>query len=110
MGMQSANHDMRLKFLGVSMDTKNLSDKIGQILEGIFEDFRKAKGIVSMTIVPTYGHDDDFTSYARNRPQLLAELVNGVDVSATTLQLRSQVIPGLSYVFGWNAGIYSSAT
>lgn len=110
MGMQNANHDMRLKALGVSMDTKNLSDKIGQILEGIFDGFRKAKDIASMTIVPTYDRDDDFTPYVVNRPKLLAELVNGVDTIARTSQLRSQVIPGLSYKFAWDAGVFVSAT
>lgn len=110
MGMHNANHDMRLKSLGVSMDTKNLSDKTGQILDGIFDEFRKAKGIKSMMIMPTYDHDDDFTPYAANRPQLLAELVSGVDVNGRTPRLTSQVIPGLSYEFAWNAGAYISAS
>lgn len=110
MGMQNANHDMRLKTLGVSMDTKNLSDKTGQILDGIFDEFRKAKGIQSMMIMPTYDHDDDFTPYAANRPQLLAELESGVDVNGRTPRLTSQVIPGLSYEFAWNAGAYISAS
>lgn len=108
MGMQNANHDLRLKSLGVSMDTKNLSDKIGQILHGVFDEFRQAKGIKSMMIMPTYDHDDDFTPYAANRPQLLAELVSGVDVNGRTQRLTSQVIPGLSYEFAWNAGAYFS--
>ena len=34
MGMQNANHDMSFPNLGVSMDTKLLSDKVGGILEG----------------------------------------------------------------------------
>lgn len=63
-----------------------------------------------MTIVPTYDHDDDFTPYVVNRPKLLAELVDGVDVRARTPQLRSQVIPGLSYEFAWDAGAYVSAS
>ena len=108
MGMQNANHDMRLTSLGVSMDTKSLSDKTGQILDGIFEEFRRAKGIKSLMIMPTYDHDDDFTPYATNRPQLLAELVNGVDVKGRTPCLKSQVIPGLAYEFAWNAGAYFS--
>ena len=110
MGMQNANHDMRLKTLAVSMDTKNLSDKSRQILDGIFDDFRKAKGIKSMMIMPTYDHDDDFTAYAANRPQLLAELESGVDVNGRTPRLTSQVIPGLSYEFAWNAGAYIRAS
>lgn len=110
MGMQNANHDMRLKSLGVSMDTKNLSDKTGQILDSIFEEFRRAKCIKSMMIMPTYNHDGDFTPYATNRSQLLAELVSGVDVNARTPSLKSQVIPSLAYEFAWDAGAYISAS
>lgn len=108
MGMQNANHDVRLKTFGVSMDTKNLSDKTSQILEGIFDDFHKAKGIKSMLIVPTYDHDEDFTPYRDNRKKLLDELVNGVDVKAKTPRFTSQVVPGLSYEFAWDAGAYTS--
>jgi hypothetical protein len=97
MGMQNANHDMRLKSLGVSMDTKNLSDKTGQIFDGVFDEFRKAKGIASMMIMPTYDHDDDFTPYAANRPQLLAELVSGVGVNGRTQRLTSQVCASPSF-------------
>lgn len=110
MGMQNANHDMHLKSLGVSMDTKNLSDKTRQILDGVFDEFRQAKGIKSMLIMPTYDHDDDFTPYAANRSQLLAELVSSVDVNGRQQRLTSQVISGLSYEFAWNAGAYFSAS
>lgn len=110
MGMQNANHDMRLKALGVSMDTKNLSDKTRQILDGIFDEFRKIKGIASMVIMPTYDHDDDFAPYIVDRPKLLAELVSGVDVKARTPRLTSQIIPRLSYEFAWDAGAYISAS
>lgn len=108
MGMQNSNYDMRLKNLGVSMDTKNLSDKTGQILDGILNEFRQAKGIMSMMIVPTYDLDDDFNPYAEKRQQLLSELIRDVNVSHKTPRLESQVIPGLSYEFAWNAGVYIS--
>ncbi|WP_390349299.1 hypothetical protein ACFJIS_15665 [Variovorax boronicumulans] len=110
MGMQNANHDMRLTTFGVSMDTKNLSDKTGQILDGIFDAFREAKGIKSMLIVPTYNSDQDFTPYRDNRKRLLDELVNGVDLKAKTPRLTSRVVPGLSYEFAWDAGAYTSVS
>ena len=111
MGMKTANHDMHLKTIGVSMDTKNLSDKTGRILKGITDQFIKYnKKIESMTILPTYDHDVDFTLYKENRSKLLAELVNSVDVEARTPQLSSQVIPGLSYQFAWDAGTYCSVS
>jgi len=110
MGMQNANHDIRLTNFNVSMDTKNLSDKTGQILEGIFSDFLKAKGIERMLIVPTYDPDEDFALFRDNRPKLLHELVNGVDLKTRTPRLTSQVVSGLSYEFAWDAGVYTSGS
>ena len=54
MGMQNANHDLTFPDLGVSLDTKLLSDKTGEILEGIFKDYRASKGIKNLLIVPSY--------------------------------------------------------
>lgn len=108
MGMTNANHDLRFPGLGVSMDTKLLSDKIGGILEGIFNDFRKSKGIKSLTILPSFDRDEDFSIYKANRMNLLNELVQGVDINIKPAELVSQVISGLSYVFAWNPGVISA--
>jgi hypothetical protein len=108
MGMQNANHDMSFPGLGVSMDTKLLSDKTGEILDGIFKEFRAAKGIKHLLIVPQYDRDDDFAQYQANRQNLLQELVNGVSPAARPNRLTSAVIPGLSYTFAWTAGVYTS--
>jgi len=54
MGMQNANHDLRSPTLGVTMDTKLLSDKTADILAGIFKDELKAKGIKHLTIIASY--------------------------------------------------------
>jgi hypothetical protein len=105
MGMQNANHDLHFPGLGVSMDTKLLSDKIGGILEGVFKDFRKAKGINSLTILPSFDRDQDFSIYQANRMKLLDELKQEVDVSAKPVRFISQVIPDLSYEFAWSAGV-----
>ncbi|SEH40174.1 hypothetical protein [Tardiphaga sp. OK245] len=106
MGMQYANHDMSFLDLGISMDTKLLSDKTGEILNGIFSDYRAAKGIKRLLIVPSYDLDDDFEQYSANRKALLKELIDGVDTAARPDTFRSAVIPGLSYAFAWNAGVY----
>ncbi|WP_176058260.1 hypothetical protein [Paraburkholderia sp. BCC1876] len=105
MGMQDANHDMRFPKLGVSMDTKLLSDKIGGILEGIFKDFRGAKKIKNLTILPSYNLGDDFVTYQTSRQKLLDELNHGVDVDVRPSSLISKVIPGLSYKFAWSPGV-----
>ncbi|MES0076597.1 hypothetical protein [Mesorhizobium sp. M0058] len=106
MGMQNANHDLAFNKLGVSMDTKLLSDKIGDILEGIFKEFKSSKGIARLVIIPSYEMGSDFTEYAINRKKLLAELTAGVDITVRPKVFYSKVIPGLSYTFAWNAGVH----
>lgn len=106
MGMQNANHDMSFPALGVSMDTKLLSDKTAEILEGVFKDFRSAKGINNLMIVPSYDLDSDFALYSANRGALLKELVTRVDTRTQPNALASAVIPGLSYSFAWRPGVY----
>lgn len=109
MGMQNANHDMSFPKLGISMDTKLLSDKTGEILEGIFKDFRSVKRISNLTILPSYDLDCDFTQYSVNRQALLQELVNCVDVTIQPKSFASAVIPELSYQFAWVPGVYTGA-
>lgn len=106
MGMEKANHDMSFPALGVSMDTKLLSDKTGEILEGIFKDFRSAKGIKNLLIVPSYNLDSDFAHYSANRGALIKELIDGVDTITQPNGLTSKVIHGLSYRFAWKSGVY----
>ena len=106
MGMQNANHDLSFPGLGVCMDTKLLSDKTGQILEGIFKDYRLTKGIKGLTIILSYDPDGDFEQYSANRKALLQELVSAVDAKTQPKMLTSAVMPGLSYSFAWNSGVY----
>ncbi len=105
LGMTHANHDLRFPQLGVSLDTKMLTDKTGDILDGIFKEFRKIKTIKSLVINPSYDPDDDYAPYAQGRQALLKELIDNVDVHARPPRLASRVIPGLSYEFMWNAGV-----
>lgn len=88
------------------MDTKLLSDKTAEILENIFKDYRSAKGIANLSIVPSYDPDSDFTQYSENRKELLIELINGVDTKMRPERLVSAVIPSLSYSFSWAPGVY----
>ncbi|WDM61834.1 hypothetical protein [Stenotrophomonas forensis] len=45
MGMQNANQDLSFPALGVSLDTKLLSNKTGEIFAGIFKEYRSATGL-----------------------------------------------------------------
>lgn len=110
LGMQSANHDMSFTGLGVSMDTKLLSDKIGEILEGIFAAYRSAKGIKQLHIIPSYDLGSDFIQYATERKALLKELVDNVDAVAQPKTFQSKIIPELSYTFAWKAGVHMGAS
>ncbi|WP_440975027.1 hypothetical protein [Pseudoxanthomonas winnipegensis] len=105
-GMQNANYDLSFPALGVSLDTKLLSDKTGDILAGIFKEYCEAKGLKDLLIIPSYDPDGDFAQYSKNRKALLDELVNGVDTKVQPKALTSTVVPGLSYSFAWGAGVY----
>ncbi|MBF0162983.1 MAG: hypothetical protein HQM01_00545 [Magnetococcales bacterium] len=105
MGMQHVNYDMKFPDLGVSMDTKLLSDKIGRILEGVCKDFQKDKNIQSLTILPSYNQDEDFATYQINRQKLLDELCQSVDINARPSNFDSRIIAGLSYEFSWEPGV-----
>lgn len=109
MGMEKANHDMSFPNLGITMDTKLLSDKTGDILEKIFQDFRKAKGINRLTIFPSYDQDQNFSDFEENRKKLLDELLREVDTTIRPARLISKVVPGLSYEIAWTAGVHTAA-
>jgi len=106
MGMQNANFDLCFPELGISMDTKLLSDKTGQILDGIFRDYRSAKSIKNLVIIPSYDLADKFSRYSEHRKALLEELINEVDIVTQPSKFASKVVPGLSYTFAWNAGVH----
>lgn len=108
MGLQNANHDLRSASFGVSMDTKLLSDKSADILNGIFKEALKAKGIKSLTIIPSYPLDQSFTDFQSNRKALVSELITLLDVVNRPRTAASNVTPELSYQFAWNAGVFSS--
>lgn len=109
MDMEKANHDMSFPSLGVTMDTKLLSDKTGDILEKVFQDFRKAKRINRLTILPSYDQDQSFSDFEENRKKLLDELLREVDIAARPAKLTSEVVPGLSYEFAWTGGVHTAA-
>lgn len=110
LGMKNVNHDIRFPWLGVSVDTKLLSDKIEDILKGIFADFRKARNITHLSILPSYSQGEDFELFSSHRQALLSELEQGVDVTTRPRHLSSRVIPGLTYEFGWDAGVMFGAS
>nr|WP_321982703.1 hypothetical protein [uncultured Cohaesibacter sp.] len=106
MGMTNANHDLHFPNMGISMDTKLLSDKTGQILDGVFKEYRAKMNIEKLSIIPSYDLADDFNRYSANRQALLDELINNVDPLAQPRNFSSKVIVGLSYTFAWNAGVH----
>ncbi|MGK9064594.1 hypothetical protein [Stutzerimonas chloritidismutans] len=104
-GMQNINYDLCIPSLGVVSDFKILSDKSGGILEGIFKEFRSTKGIGRLTILPEYSDDEDYEIFQRQRSSLLKELIDEIDLTIRPPYFRSKIIDGLSYRFGWGAGV-----
>lgn len=52
--------------LGVSLDTKMLTDKTGDVLNGILVNFRKHKNVKALVIIRP-DPDDDYAPYAQDR-------------------------------------------
>lgn len=104
-GMKNINYDLCIPSMGVVSDFKILSDKSGGILDGIFEEFRSIKGINKLTILPEYPEDEDYDIFQKERTNLLKELVEEIDLTLRPSHFRSKVIDGLSYRFGWEAGV-----
>lgn len=106
LGMQNANFDVHTARFNLSLDVKQLGDKIGGILRGIFKDVLRAKGIANLSIIPSYSMDDPYELYETNRALLCKELDTLVDVKQRPPGGASCVIPGLKYQFAWEAGVY----
>lgn len=109
LGMTNVNHDVRLPAFGMSLDTKLLQDKIGAILNGLFEEVLKKKGITYLPIIPSYPLDHPYSPFQDKRPALLVELLAAVDTKTRPARFASKVIPELSYQFAWDRGVYVTA-
>jgi hypothetical protein len=103
--MTNINYDLCVPSLGIVTDVKILSDKSGGILEGIFKEFRSAKGITRLMIQPEYCEDEDYDVFQKHRTPLLKELIEEIDTTTRPPYFRSKIIEGLSYRFSWDAGV-----
>lgn len=104
-GMKNINYDLCIPSMGVVSDFKILSDKSGGILDGILEEFRSIKGINTLTILPEYPEDEDYDIFQKERANLLKEMIEEIDLTLRPAHFRSKVVEGLSYRFGWEAGV-----
>ena len=109
MGKTNVNYDMRLPSFGVSLDTKVLKDKTGDILDGIFKKVLEKKGLTYLPIIPCYPFDHPYSAFQDKLTALFVELLAAVDTNTRPARFTSKVIPELSYQFAWNKGVYVTA-
>jgi hypothetical protein len=110
MGKTNANVDLVLRNFGVSLDTKLLSDKTGDLLKGIFAEVLRKKGIARLPIIPTYAFDQAYEPFETQRKRLVAELEKLLDPVTRPPSAQSNIIPELSYEFAWDRGAYGYGT
>jgi hypothetical protein len=108
-GQQDANFDGHLKLFDIFFDTKALTDKIGDILDGIIQEAQK-KAKIQITILPNYDIDMPFELFQKKRKELYNELLIALDPQKQAPMLKSLVIDGLTYRFAWRAGVLTGAS
>ncbi|WP_444906008.1 hypothetical protein ACJJIR_15410 [Microbulbifer sp. SSSA008] len=107
MGFCNANLDGHFSNFDFYFDTKVLSDKSGQIVDGITRQVKKRLDIPGLTIHPSFNGDLPFEEFQKNRNKLLNELLNGIHQKSKTSYIKSTIVESLSYRLLWGAGVSS---
>lgn len=105
MGFSNANLDGYFSNFDLYFDTKVLSDKSGQIINGITQQAKKNLNITNLTIHPSFNTDLPFEEFQYNRNELLKELLNGISQQSKTSYIKSKIVNSLSYRLLWGAGV-----
>lgn len=106
MGMSNVDHDIYLKHLKTYIDVKVLSDKTGQIVEGIVRECKKNLSIEGLRIQPFFNIDTSYREVESNRSKILSELDNAFAGNAKPERIKSSVVSGLEFVPIWSSGVY----
>lgn len=107
MGFSNANLDGYFSNFDFYFDTKVLSDKSGQIVDGIIEQVKNILNISGLTIHPSFNGDLPFEEFQKKRNKLLNELLDGIRPESKTSYIKSTIVDSLSYRLLWGAGVSS---
>ena len=110
LGKANANFDGYFKDFDIYFDIKILSDKIKDILDGIYKEIKKSFPCKKLTIEPEYPLDLPYEDFQKNRRKLLDELKAKIDVNKKTSNVKSDVIEYLSHRVLWGKGIISTTS
>lgn len=105
MGNSDANLDGYFSNFDIFFDTKVLSDKSRQIVNGVIKQVKEKIGISGVTILPSYNIDLSFEDFQNNRTNIYSELLGGINTSEKTAYIKSKVIDSLSYRLSWTPGV-----
>jgi hypothetical protein len=105
MGFSNANLDGYFSNFDFYFDTKVLSDKSGQIIDGITQQAKEKLDITDLTIHPSFNADLPFEEFQNNRNELLNELFDGIHQESKTTYIKSNIVDSLSYRLLWGAGV-----
>ena len=108
MGKQESNLDGFLEQHRIYFDVKCLKDNVNEILEGIYQEFKKKYLCTTeIGIIAEYALDITYEDLQTNRGQLLTEMKDNITVLKKQTFLQSKIIKNLSYRIQWGAGLNS---
>lgn len=110
MGYSNANLDGYFSNFDIFFDIKVLSDKSGQIVDGIIKQVKDKLKISGVSVLPSFNSDLPFEEFQKNRNQLYKELHDGINILDRTKSVNSKIIDSLSYRLAWNPSVISGAS
>jgi len=105
MGFTNANLDGYFSNHDIYFDTKVLSDKSGQIIDGVIKQVKEKIGINEVTFLPSYNQDLAFEDFQRNRNNIYNELLDAINISDKPKYIKSNIVYSLSYRLSWEPGV-----
>ncbi len=105
MGYSNANLDGYFSNYDIFFDTKVLSDKSGQIVDGIIKEVKDKLEISDVSILSSYNSDLPYEEFQNRRRQLYNELFKGISLLDKPKFVKSKIIDSFSYELAWNSGV-----
>jgi len=106
MDMSNVDHDFYLRELDLYFDVKILSDKTGQIVDGVVQDALKAIAIKDLRILSFFDVDVSYVDVQKARGPILTELIGSFANGAKPQRVKSKIIPSLEFQPVWKPGVY----
>jgi hypothetical protein len=106
LGMTNVDHDAYLSSFDAYLDVKILSDKTGQILDGIVAEVVKKCKLPQLRVLHFFPADLSYSDVQGARQALVAELSAALTSSPKPDRVVSKVVPGVKFDPVWAHGVF----